>query len=268
MPDIAPDAPPGSISYSSSGVELVGVWTQATLTFPDAKDAQGNVATAVVPVLAVREKKVHSGAVNSSSHQPSLNPKIYMLGIGTGRGKVARQDKNPWVNLNEMKAGTMRRGYTITPEGITLGLRREGVGDGYMFEKLKEHTGEVADAKAVQGGVRDWDGSRGWVEVGGRRCQESSMLLDTGLTNMMIQAPEPEGDGPLADGTDVTVRLLSGRLSYSFQVGDRTNLATPSKVSWVRYSMPLVNTGLRTLALYDYLYDADAGYFGPRPRKK
>jgi hypothetical protein len=266
VPNIDPNGPPGTITYSSSGVELIGTWTPVTLTFPDAKDEHGNVATAVVPVLAVTERKVHEGAVNSGSFKPMKNPKIYMLGIGTGRGKLPRQDLNPWVNLKEMQAGTMRRGYTITRDGVTLGLTAEKVGKGYLYEKLKEHTAAPDAKPTVKQSVKDWDGSRGWVTVGGVKSETAGMLLDTGLTNMMIQSPDPSSKGDVSEGTEVTVHLLSGRLSYSFKVGDASNPAAPRKVTWVRRtSGPLINTGLRALALYDYLYDADGGYFGLRP---
>ena len=266
VPNIDPNAPAGSITYSSSGVELLGVWTPVTITFPDAKDEHGNVATAIVPVLAVSERKIHPGAVNSGKFKPANNPKIYMLGIGTGRGKEAHQERNPWVNLKEMQAGTMRRGYTITRDGIRLGLTAETVGQGYLFERLKEHVGTPAVAPAAETAATDWDSSLGWVTVGGVKGVTSGMLLDTGLTNMMLPALEPTSGGEVADGTEITVHLLSGRLSYSFKVGDMTNPVTPRKVTWVRRSTaPLVNTGLRALAIYDYLYDADGGYLGLRP---
>ena len=269
VPNIDPNGPPGTITYSSSGVELIGVWTPVTLTFPDSKDEQGNVATAVLPVLAVSERKVHAGAVNSSGFKPMKNPKIYMLGIGTGRGKLPRQDLNPWVNLKEMQAGTMRRGYTITRDGVTLGLTAKTVGTGYLYEKLKEHTAAPDATPVVKQTVKDWDSSRGWVTVGGVKCETAGMLLDTGLTNMLIQAPTPASKGDVAEGTDVTVHLLSGRLSYSFKVGDTANPAAPRRATWViRTTGPLINTGLRALALYDYLYDADGGWFGLRPVRK
>ena len=269
VPNIDPNGPAGTITYNSSGVELNGIWTPVTITFPDSKDEHGNVATAVVPVLAVSERKVHAGAVNGSGFKPMKNPKIYMLGIGTGRGKVPRQDLNPWVNLKEMQAGTMRRGYTITREGITLGLTVETVGKGYLYEKLKEHTAAPDAAPIVKQTVKDWDSSRGWVTVGGVKHEMAGMLLDTGLTNMMIQAPDPTFQGDVADGTEITVNLLSGRLSYNFKVGDSTSPVTPRRVTWVRRTAgPLINTGLKALAIYDYLYDADGGYFGLRPTSK
>lgn len=266
VPNIDPNGAPGTITYSSSGVELIGVWTSVTLTFPDSRDEHGQVATAVLPVLAVSERKVHPGAVNGSSFQPMKNPKVHMLGIGTGRGKLPRQDLNPWVNLREMQAGTMRRGYTITRDGVTLGLTAASVGAGYLYEALQEHRAAPDATSVVAQTVKDWDSARGWVTVDGVDGPPSGMLLDTGLTNMMVQAPDASSTGDLADGTAITVHLLSGRLSYSFKVGDTMNPAAPRKVTWVRRTThPLVNTGLRALALYDYLYDADGGYVGLRP---
>lgn len=141
VPDIAPDAPAGSISYVSSGVELKGVWTPATITFPDAKDENGNVATAIVPVLAVHERLTREGAVNSGKFQVTRNPKIYMFGVGSGRGKVPQQEKNPFLNLKEMQDGAMRQGYMIGPQGFTPGLTAANVGEGFLFEKLRERTG-------------------------------------------------------------------------------------------------------------------------------
>lgn len=263
VPGIDPNAPAGSITYSSSGVELDGVWTPVTITFPDAKDEHGNVATAVVPVLAVKERKIHPGAVNSGKFQPSKNPRAFMLGIGFGRGKEPKQERNPWVCLKEMEAGAMRRGYLLTRDGIVLGLTPEAVGKGFLFEKLRERPG----AKPANA-PRDWESSRGWVTVAGKRQPDAAMLLDTGLSNMMIGLPEIRAIADLEAKTPVEVFLLSGRLSYRFEVGDSKNPVTPSRVSWTpRSTGPGVNTGRRALANFDYLYDADGGYFGLRPTR-
>jgi hypothetical protein len=116
---------------------------------------------------------------------------------------------------------------------------------------------------------KDWDGSRGWVTVGGKRQPLASMLLDTGLSNMMIGSPDVTASSDVEEGTPVEVSLLSGRASYRFQVGDTKNPATPSKVTLLpRTSGSFVNTGRRVLANFDYLYDADGGYLGLRPTRK
>jgi hypothetical protein len=86
---------------------------------------------------------------------------------------------------------------------------------------------------------------------------------------MMIESGGPEEKGDVPEGTEINVSLLSGRLSYSFKVGDTANPATPRKVTWVmRTTGALINTGLHALSLYDYLYDADEGYFGLRQVKQ
>jgi hypothetical protein len=265
VPNIDPKAPAGEITYSSSGIELDGVWTPATVTFLDSKDASGNMATAFVPVLAVNERKVHPGAVNGGKVKPSKNPKSFMMGIGTGRGFESHQDRNPWVNLKEMQAGTMRRGYTITRNGITLGLTNDSVGPGYLFEKLQPHIGTSTTAPTASGAPKDWDSSTGWVTVAGVKKPEAQMLLDTGLTNMMIVSPNETDLTEVGEGTDITVNLLAGKLHYDFKVGDKNNPATPKKVTFVNRPHSLVNTGLKVLALYDYLYDDDGGYIGLRP---
>jgi hypothetical protein len=269
VPNIDPQAAAGSITYSSSGVELDGVWTNAVITFPDSKDENGNVATVMVPVLAASQCLVHPGAVNGNAHpattEPVKNPKVFMFGIGTGRGKEVHQDRNPWVNLEQMQAGTMRRGYMLTRDGITLGLSTEAVGQGFLFEKLNEHVGSPA---VTGNGPKDWDSARGWVTVAGIKQENSSMLLDTGLTNMMLVQPNGDDHTDVPAGTEITVNLLSGRLKYSFKVGDTEDPFTPRKVTYVKRAVPLVNTGLRVLAKFDYLYDADGGYLGLRPIKQ
>jgi hypothetical protein len=50
-------------------------------------------------------------------------------------------------------------------------------------------------------------------------------------------------------------------------VGDTTDPLTPRKVNWLKPTHGVfVNTGLCALAAFDYLYDADGGYLGLRPK--
>ncbi len=272
------NAPPGSITYSSSGVELDGVWTSATLTFPDCKDSEGHVATALVPILAVNERKLHAGTVNGVTTVPvkpttksNKPPHPFMLGIGSGRGVETHQERNPWVNLREMQAGTMRRGYTIGRDGVTLGLTPNVVKD-FQFVKLTEHLGKPTtqpEPPYVHPAPKDWNSSPGWVTLDGKDIDKpSGMLLDTGLTNFMIEVPDAKAQADVPAGSDVVVHLLDGKLQYSYKVGDTKNPNAPRKTTWViRPAGPLINTGLRALASFDYLYDADGGYMGLRPTR-
>ncbi len=265
VPNIDPNARPGQIKYSSSGVEEDGVWTTATVTFPDSKDAQGRVATAVVPVLAVREKRFSGVGVNAVAHAPVLNPRVYMFGVGFGRGRAAHPENNPFVNLSEMQAGTMRRGYTITRAGFTLGLTAAGVGPGYVFQKLAANPVSPGTA-ALRPGLKDWATPPGGVTVGAVSGPAGTVLMDTGLTNMMLAVPGGPAAGEVPPGEKVTVALLGGRLHYDFKAGDSADPLTPRRVTWITPTHgAFVNTGLRALSAFDYLYDADGGYFGLRP---
>jgi hypothetical protein len=228
-----------------------------------------------VPVLAAKQRQFHPGAVNGGNRKatsaPVKNPRVAMLGIGFGRGKESHQERNPWVNLKEMQAGTMHPGYQITPDGIILGLTDETVGKGYVYEKLVERAATPSTLPGAKPSsfVKDWNSSQGWITVAGKKQQQSSILIDTGLTNLMIQFPEVKDQLQVDPGTEITVSLLSGKLSYSFKTGDTENPSAPRKVTWVhRDGSPAVNTGLRALAHFDYLYDADGGYLGLRPTGK
>ena len=264
VPHIEPNAPKGSIKYSSSGLEMDGVWTTATVTFPDSTDAQGRAATATVPVLAVKETIYSGVGVNAVQHAPILNPRVHMFGVGFGRGLEAHPERNSFLNLSEMRAGTMRRGYTITRAGFTLGLTAEKTRREYVFQKLIPRTVSPETA-AMRPGLKDWETAPGSVTVDARSAPMGTVLMDTGLTNMMIAMPDGPG-GDVMPGAKVTVGLLGGRLPYHFRVGDSRDPLTPRRVTWIIPTHGVfVNTGLRALSAFDYLYDADSGYLGLRP---
>jgi hypothetical protein len=115
---------------------------------------------------------------------------------------------------------------------------------------------------------KDWDSSLGWISIDGKMQQQSWMLLDTGLTNFMIEYPQVKTISQPPDGTGITVGLLGGQLHYQFKTGDKASPDAPSKVSCVhREGYPMINTGLRALAHFDYLLDSDGGYAGLRQSK-
>jgi hypothetical protein len=267
IPHIDPGAKPGQITYSSSGVQLRGVWTSATVTFPDAKGAHG-VATAVVPVLAVKSEVCLGVGVNAEHCHALPHPHPHMLGIGFGRGQESHPEKNAFLNLDEMRNGTMRRGYCITHHGIMLGLTAKTIEGGFVWQKLASR--EVsAETAALSPNLRDWETASGSFQVGGLASGEGTVLIDTGLTNMMLASPNETSRADIADGTSIQVDLLGGQLHYSFKVGDSGNPAVPRRVTWIRATHGIfINTGLHALANFDYLFDADGGWLALRPRNR
>ena len=88
-----------------------------------------------MPVLAVTDAKCIGKGVNSgrcTGHIP------HMLGVGFGRGTTAQTSPayNPLLNLTEMAAGTMRRGYLIARGGLSLGLTEANVVGAWAMQPL------------------------------------------------------------------------------------------------------------------------------------
>jgi hypothetical protein len=267
VPHIDPAAKPGQITYSSSGVQLLGVWTTATVTFPDARSAHG-VATAVVPVLAVTSETCTGSGVNSGHCHAQDHPHPHMLGIGFGRGQESHPEKNAFLNLTEMQNGSMTRGYILTHAGIVLGLSAKSVGDGFVWQKLKEKPVSPETAQLAPA-LKDWETAPGSFAVKDVPSGPGVVLIDTGLTNLMLASTDGPRKGDVPDATPITIQLLDGKLPYRFTVGDQADPLTPSRVSWVAPTHGVyVNTGLHALAQFDYLFDADQGWLALRPLAK
>ena len=281
LPHVDPNAPKGSITYVSSGNELDGVWTPVTITFVDAVSPDGKPVTATLPVLAAQSYQFHPGAVNGGRATtkpaakrpaattkvagPAKPPRPRMFGVGWARGSDSHPERNPFINLTAMQAGTMRRGYTITRDGFDLGLSPANVGPGYVFEKLAPRP-VSAETAALRPGLHDWADPRGSVTVGRGEPIDVGILMDTGLTNFMIELPTVPANADVAAGTPVSVGLVGGRLGYHFTAGDKADPSAPRRVTWTpRQQNALVNTGLKSLSGFDYLFDADGGYFALRP---
>jgi len=263
---------PGSITYSSSGLMLSGYWTNAVISFPNAVNQAGvtTTMTATLPVLAVVTGTCTGSGVNSGNCTGAIP---HMLGIGYGRGIDAYSSPayNPFVNVKEMAAGTMRRGYIFTASGIQLGLTNatvalpppDGVATSNTFEILL-----LSRSNAFPGYAYDWVTPPGSFVYAGTATATGTILFDTGLTDMILENAGVAGGTSVPNATAITVNTLisnTGDLSYSFASGDG-GPATPSSVTWASYTHGVfVNTGNHFLGTYDYLYDADAGWLGLRP---
>jgi hypothetical protein len=167
---------------------------------------------------------------------------------------------NPLLNLTEMAAGTMRRGYIFGRDGLTLGLTRSNFTGAWTMQPLTN-----AGTPAV-GAHNDWKTPVGGFKVGSGTTLSGAALIDTGLLDMIIEDSSLPSSGTVATGTAITITL--GSLSYSFSVGDR-GTQTPTSVNHARASHgTFVNTGLRALGHCDLLFDADGGYLGLRAAQR
>lgn len=258
VPNIPANSPAGSLTYTSSGLQMNGVWVTVPMTFPQAVNGYGGteVATATVPVLAVTST-VCTGVGPNAGNCTGAIP--HQLGVGFGRGTTVQTSPvyNPFLNLAEMTAGTMRRGYIIQRSGLLLGLTAANVGSSFVEQTLTNAGTPAA------GTHNDWVTPTGGFTVGSVTPVTGVVLIDTGLTDMILEAYGQPSSGTVSSGTAMTITI--GTQSYSYKVGDG-GVQTPTSVNWATYSTrTFVNTGLRALGHFDLMFDADNGLYGLRP---
>ncbi len=258
VPNIPANSPSGSLTYTSSGLQLNGVWATLPMTFPQAVNGYGGseVATATVPVLAVTS----SSCTGIGPNAPNCTGAIpHQLGVGFGRGTTVQTSPvyNPFLNLAEMTAGTMRRGYIIQRTGLVLGLTATNVGSSFVTQTL------TSAGTPAAGTHNDWGTPAGGFTVGSVTPATGVALVDTGLVDMILEASGEPSSGSVSNGTAMTITL--GTQTYAFVLGDG-GVQTPTSANWATYSgKTFVNTGLRALGHFDLMYDADNGLFGLRP---
>ncbi|MGU3494480.1 hypothetical protein ACLBXM_10600 [Xanthobacteraceae bacterium A53D] len=263
---------PGELTYSSSGRIERGVWVITQLTIAGADGA--SVTTRPMPVLAVTEIACLREARNC---RPEMDPRgIGMIGIGFGREQDAQSkgtpDHNPFLNVEGMGSpgapGRLRRGYVVSRNAVLVGLEARAA-HGFSFVKLEQSPT-----------YPDWAPAPVCISVGGVTPPDcGTMLMDTGVTTMYLRVtpaqlegqtyPNERGAPVLNPGTSVALSMSGAKgIGYSFNVDDRGNPVAPEAVVLVRSDAnpgAFVNTSVRFLNGFDYLYDADGGHVGFRP---
>ncbi|MFH1557227.1 MAG: hypothetical protein ABII76_20615 [Pseudomonadota bacterium] len=275
IPNLArlPSLGPGQLTYTSSGRIMKGTWVVTPVQISGTQGAQ--VTTRPLAVLAVTRVECLKSARNC---RPRQDPRgIAMLGIGFARqGDHQAQstpDRNPFLAVEGMgdgeKPGAVRRGYVVTKRGVQVGLTGENAA-GFAFTKLVRSTE-----------FPDWAAAPACLSLNGRMPDAcGTALVDTGVSTMYVSLPPAQLQGQvtrdarrkpgLPAGATLSVKLGAdgAGAAYSFAVGDAANPLAPLNLVLVpRGERTFVNTSLRFLNGFDYLYDADGGYVGYRARQ-
>jgi hypothetical protein len=264
---------PAMLTYTSSGRIMQGVWVTVPVTIAGANGA--SVTTRPMPVLAVTSIDCTE---NARSCTPRDDPQhVAMIGIGFGRRNRSGPqsdsavDKNPLLNLSDLRAPTLHRGYLVTREGVEIGVPAAGAPAGFATVHLtrNQETG-------------DWSGAPACIAIADHAPACGTVLPDTGLTPMFLALPPDQVEGralavgndhTLPPGTKVTITLAPAMpggkptAGYNFATGDMDNPLAPRRVILVGQAdrPTYVNTGVHLLNGFDYLYDADQGLVGYRP---
>jgi hypothetical protein len=272
--DQLPHRGAGTVTYASGRI-MRGDWVLAPMTITGA-DGTGRT-TKPIPVLAVRSTDC---VLSAPGCTPGAEPGHAVIGIGFGRKRHTGGDsgpsKNPFLNASAVDAGQheLRRGYLVTRDGVEVGLTGARPPAGYVTVRLR-HDDEL----------EDWTPAPACISVNGHMPAACGTVLpDTGSTVMFLTLPPDQQQGvvltgaPRPDrrivglGTKVTISLVPDAQArnavseYTFTVGDAADPLAPGRVILLeRGDQPtFVNTSLRLLNGFDYLFDAENGIVGYR----
>lgn len=227
-----------------------------------------------------------SGGKQMLRNCQTISPGFGMMGVGYDRGVPAA--RNPFLNLAQMRAGSMSPGYIVSASGITLGISAQAL-NGFSLIPLQR----TAASATVNG---DWQAPNACARFpdSGSDYQVCGKLLpDTGIGYMMLtptaqppvpatlqQKPASAASANAAGATATTSLVVPARtpmtldvgpagqpvFSYRFTVGDNAP-ATPDSVQWrgpLKTPPAHINSGRHVLAAADYAYDAACGRAGFR----
>ncbi|MBB6099093.1 hypothetical protein HNR42_002529 [Deinobacterium chartae] len=262
-----------NFTYSSSGNSYSGEWVRASVRLSSPQ----NGTTAETVPMKIRVVDKFCNAQNECVTDPD-KIHVSMMGVGFDRidphGTVVDPSLNPFLNLQEMAAGTMAKGYILTPRTITLGVTAAN-SQNFEFVKLKPLA-----ATATQ--PADWQAPTACIAVPTANIapQCGPLLIDTGLNYSIVQVPEginpPLVQDPsvatrqrVAQGQRIVITVPElNKTLYQFTVGDASSGA-PDWVVWghnttAHAGQSFMNTSMHTLSQLDYLYDADSGRLGFR----
>jgi hypothetical protein len=251
-------------TYSSSGNHYSGEWMTVPLTLAP---VGGGPGATTVPML------VRAVDTECLAGKPcTQDPVVAMLGVGFDRWQDGTQpvdphagpSLNPFLQVQSMVNGGLTSGYTIGGGTIGLGVDPADAGS-YQTVSLKATTNPV-----------DWQAPTACLSVSGsvqNLC--GSLLVDTGLSYAIVEAPQTQQPQLVAGGADkrpvlapgqsVTVTLGSTTF-YQFTVGQS---GAPESVQWgndlsTHLGQPFMNVSRYALSNSTYRYDATNGTVGFR----
>jgi len=305
--DSFPSWPPANLSDYPIGWEFLssskklysGHWIPQDVFFRQA----GVQVRSRIPILAVEETVICPNYQETDANfcptpvgqdppvVTHLPERIALFGVGFGRQHDGQPqgdpDKNAFLNVvsinNIPTAGNtnFRNGYTITKDGITIGLTESNTA-GHSFTELREGLHHSTHPL-------DWQPVPACIAVDPMTsCVEGTSLIDTGITHSYLTLPlgspvhRHDAESPsskalvkaLDDGSIVRVTFGTNNntMEDTFTVVNSTNTIitdhTPDMVITTLASPavkpPFINTGTHFLRTWNVAFDAVGGRFGLR----
>jgi hypothetical protein len=246
----------GSITYSSSGKVLSGDVYLVTIAYT----ALAGVKTVEMPVLGVKSVTCDLASHPNCVVAPGEANNVGLLGVGFGRhgsgadlADVVNQSEaavNPFLQLTDMAAGTLRQAYAIYLDHIILGTSGDAA-DWRSFALTRADNG-------------DWNALPGCVVAGSYapNCTGGTVLIDTGVGTTILSVPG-EPSSTILPGTTVRMTIgTSPNQVFEFtSTGATCSGIVLSCARWShRKSLPIaINTSRRLIQAANYRFDNISG---------
>jgi len=278
---------PGSETLTSSGIIFTGDWYKTTVNL---YNSNAVVATSTIPVLAVTKVSCEPNArVCNPNTIASTAPSTHYFGIGFSGGDGLPQgtpDKNAFLNVTSISGSSLlpSPGYILSTQGVQIGLTSSNT-QGFAMIKLEPllapNSTQWQTAPASANLLTDWQHAVATISVNGK-SGTGSILFDTGVTTGFLTPPtgvmpgtgagpsgaECNGSNPptcAVSGTKIQVSFSVASFSYTVGANNGAqngNPVSPVAVSVEQHSAPFLNTTVRFLQAFNYIYDAANGFIG------
>jgi hypothetical protein len=283
---------PGGETLTSSGIIFSGDWYQ---TIVNLYNGSTLVASSTVPVMAVTKVSCEPDArVCDPNTIGGTAADTHYFGIGFGGGAGQPQgtpDKNAFLNVTNISgsASLPSPGYILSTQGAQIGLTSSNT-QGFAMIKLDPllapNYTQWQTAPTSANVLTDWQHARATITVNGK-SGSGGILFDTGVTTGFLTPPigvtpqvgmgpsgaECNGSTPpscAVSGTGVQASFSNGTVpvaSLKYTVGANNgsqngNPVSPFAVSVEFNGPPFLNTTVRFLQAFNYIYDAANGFIG------
>jgi len=220
-------------------------------------------------------------SVSYSQNPGALDP-VANFGVGFDRfgqgtspnNDAHNQQYNAFLNISQMKEGSMTAGFILSQDHVQLGLTPTTVG--YAYTDLLP-TGYTQPEPNVS---PDWQAPTGTLGINGETSGTGQVVVDIGINTGILTLPgQPtSGTASFTEANPLTVNLLNSNGAVSYQINDaEDNYLNPTEISWFapldgdfsENQPPMqdqfFNTGRNVLNAFDFLYDGENGFVGLKP---
>src|SRR5574343_1588421 len=272
--DVDAKGPHGLTELAESGQINRGTVSPLHIEFVDAQgegNAAGQAAISNLTGLVVADIVCAPDAELAKACKAGPAAKrVRRMGIGFGQ-----RDGIAPFNLPQVKSGQLRAGFVLEPDGLRIGLTADTAGSDFSLVKLEKP--RVDGLKQNLWAYPQADLTVNVVDNDMPYLVHGRFLMDTGIRSTLAGITGAPRHGRIPNGTEVyiTPRWLNGSGPQIQWIEGNGPAAPLARGHWTKifedvvtgWGDPFINTGIRPLLNYRYLYDAEGGYWGLAPRQ-